>query len=57
MSENAMGLRGTNAKGFDGEQTLLNEGKSKEFTAIGKCEEFLGKPRRSFEHPWAYKYA
>ncbi len=31
MSENAMGLRGIECEGIDGEQTLLNEGKSKEF--------------------------
>ncbi len=31
MSENAMVWGESNAKGFDGEQTLLNEGESKEF--------------------------
>ncbi len=45
------------AKRFDGEQTLLNEGKARSFTANRQMWGVLGKPRRSFEHPWAYKYA
>ncbi len=58
MSENAMGLRGIECEGIWRRANAMNEGKkARSFTANRQMWGVLGKPRRSFEHPWAYKYA